>query len=190
MPNILYIHGFGSSFDPTSNKVEALKSIGNIIGIDIDWTERPSTILETVGTFILKNNIDLIVGTSMGGWAASHLGSNYGIPFVSINPAVNPAMSLSRHIGEGIDWEGRPFVLTEEAVSEYTPLKTGGCGLILLDLADDVIDARNTINIYSEHYHCVEFKGGSHRFEHIKESLAMIKDFYEESGYTYGLEGF
>lgn len=186
--NILYVHGFGSSFDPSSEKVQLLGTLGEIHGINVDWTDSPSDILESISEVIFEKQIDLVVGTSMGGWAAAASGTEHGIPFVSINPAVNPSSSLLRHVGHGVDYLGRKYSLSEKTVAEYEPLRTGGCGLILLDLADDVIDAHSTINSYSEHYQCVEFQGGSHRFEHMRESLATITEFYSSAEIIYGLD--
>lgn len=186
--NILYVHGFGSSFDPESEKVKALSEVGTVYGVNLDWSQSPSVALEQISDSILENKIDLVVGTSMGGWAAAASGTEHGIPFVSINPAINPSSSLLRHVGHGVDYLGRKYSLSEKTVAEYEPLRTGGCGLILLDLADDVIDARSTINSYSEHYQCVEFHGGSHRFEHMRESLATITEFYSSAEIIYGLD--
>lgn len=40
----------------------------------------------------------------------------------------------------------RPIRLTESAVASYYPIAKNGCGLILLDEGDEVIDARHTLS--------------------------------------------
>ena len=186
--NILYVHGFGSSFDPNSEKVQLLGTIGEIHGINIDWTDSPSDVLRSISEVILEKQIDLVVGTSMGGWAAANVGTEHGIPFVSINPAVNPSSSLLRHVGDGIDYLGRTYSLSEKTVAEYEPLRTGGCGLVLLAIDDDVIDPRETINNYSNHYDCRIFETGGHRFERLREALPLITEFYSSAEIIYGLD--
>jgi len=73
MLNILYLHGFGSSFDPHKAKVAKLTELGTVTGPDIDYTKTYSDIKEVIENFIsnIPKSIDLIVGTSMGGWLAS-----------------------------------------------------------------------------------------------------------------------
>ena len=48
--------------------------------------------------------------------------------------------------------------------------------LILLDMADEVIDSSITLEKYQEIAKVVTFEGGSHGFEHIEEALPVIKD--------------
>ena len=36
---ILYIHGFGSHYDPSKSKVQTLQSLGVVIGINLDYCE-------------------------------------------------------------------------------------------------------------------------------------------------------
>jgi len=186
--NILYVHGFGSSFDPESEKVKVLSELGTVYGVNLDWSQSPSAALELISDSILENKIDLVVGTSMGGWAAAASGTENGIPFVSINPAINPSSSLLRHVGHGVDYLGRKYSLSEKTVAEYEPLRTGGCGLVLLAIDDDVIDPRETINNYSNQYDCRIFETGGHRFERLREALPLITQFYSSAEIIYGLD--
>lgn len=55
-------------------------------------------------------------------------------------------------------------------------MKTG-CGLILLDEGDEVIDALETQKVLKDYYGVKLFSGGNHRFEHMVEALPLIEEF-------------
>lgn len=184
--NIYYCHGFASQFDPSSSKLEMLSKLGSVHGHNIDYTRPAEEVVQHCLDALIKADIDIVVGTSMGGWLASIVGSQAGIPFVAINPAIEPSKTLKKHVGTGLDFQGKAYQLTESVVDSYGPFSTNGCGLILLDQGDDVIDWRATHDIYQEHYSVVSFPGGSHRFEHMEEALPPIEAFFERSSPVYG----
>jgi predicted esterase YcpF (UPF0227 family) len=174
--NILYIHGFGSAFDPESEKVKALGTLGTVYGVNLDYTMPFEVTKELVADAIQHHQIDLIVGTSMGGYTASQCAA--GIPFVAINPAIDPATSLQKYLGWHTDYSGNKFCLTPQIIQDLPKFNTVGAGLILLDLADEVIDANITQAELQSHYKVVAWAGGHHRFAHIAEALPIISDFY------------
>ncbi|PPK50050.1 YqiA/YcfP family alpha/beta fold hydrolase [Marinobacter persicus] len=187
MLNIFYCHGFASSFDPGNSKVQTLARLGSVSGCNIDYTRRADEVISHVierGNFA---NVDVIVGTSMGGWLATELGSSLGIPFVAINPAADPSQTLRNYIGAGEDYQGKPYTLSESTVASYYPIAKNGCGLILLDEADEVIEARHTQQMLSEYYQVEVFEGGNHRFAHMEEALPLIESFQSDAEVVYGL---
>lgn len=177
--NILYVHGFGSKFDPDSEKVNALKQLGVVHGIELDYTQGAITVLEQTKHAVLEQEIDLLVGTSMGGWCVSEVGSVSRIPFVAINPCIYPRKMLQKYIGENIDHYGRGYVFTEETCASFTNFALDGNGLILLDSGDEVINANETAKALSGVYRTHMFMGGNHRFAHMQESLSVINRFYK-----------
>ena len=187
--NILYVHGFASSYDPDSQKVQALKTIGEVTGIDIDYSTSVKDIESHIGKTIMTNQPDIIIGTSMGGYFSALLGSKYGIPFVAINPATEPSTSLVRHLGAGTTFDGADYFLAEEVVEGYKPIVKGigACGLILLDEGDEILDSAHTQELLKFSYGVQVFKGGCHRFSHINESLDEIRMFYSRSELVYGV---
>lgn len=186
--NILYVHGFGSKFDHGSDKVRALTQLGTVHGVDVDYTQGPSIVLQQAKQIVSDKHIDLLVGTSMGGWCVSEIGSSLGIPFVAINPCIHPRVMLQKYIGKNTDHYGRSYVFTAETCWSYTDFSLDGCGLILLDRGDEVIDANATAVLLTDRYRVHVFDGGNHRFEHIAESLELIDSFYVSSGLIYGAE--
>lgn len=181
--NILYLHGFGSLFDPESEKVQTLKKLGDVYGSDIDWTLPPQKALARSSVIILECRIDLIVGTSMGGWGAAVLGEKFNIPFIAINPAIEPQNTLKRHLGTGIDYHGKPYTLTEQVVNQYYSFIPDGYGLLLVALDDEVIDPSLTINKYSSKYPMTTYRTGGHRFSNLELALPEISAFYDRSLY-------
>ena len=174
---IHYIHGFASAFDPSSVKLQTLSRLGPVSGQTVDYTQPTDRLIERAIAQTNWDDIDLIAGTSMGGWLAAVLGTRLGIPFVAINPSVQPQLTLGKYLGPGVDYQGQLFELTAEAVDSYFDLPTGGQGLILLDEGDEVIDAKATQAALSAHYPVISFPGGNHRFAHMEDALPLIQDF-------------
>jgi len=185
---VFYVHGWGSEFDPTSDKVSALSELGEVHGVTVNWADGHRRVFDQLTEEIRTYQPDLLVGTSMGGYGVSHLGTELGIPFVAINPAIRPYETLMDRVGVGTDYYGREYELTWQTVSAFPEFATGGCGLVLLAMDDDVIDARETINSYSNHYDCRIFETGGHRFELLREALPLITKFYSSAEIIYGLD--
>lgn len=176
---IHYIHGFASAFDPSSVKLQTLSRLGPVSGQTVDYTQPTDRLIERAIAQTNWDAIDLIAGTSMGGWLAAVLGTRLGIPFVAINPSVKPQLTLGKYLGQGVDYQGQPYELTAAAVDSYFDLPTGGQGLILLDEGDEVIDAKATEVALKPHYPVICFPGGNHRFAHMQDALPLIQDFLQ-----------
>jgi predicted esterase YcpF (UPF0227 family) len=177
--NILYVHGFGSKFDFDSEKVQTLQELGNVYGVNIDYTQPLSKTLAVCKHAINEYEIDLIVGTSMGGYTATMLGQMTNIPFVSINPARNPPVMLRKYLGTNVDHYGREYTMTEETLETYTefPDQVSVNGLVLLDEDDELIDSGLTMRLLRNNYRVFMFPGGNHRFAHMKDALPMIEHY-------------
>jgi predicted esterase YcpF (UPF0227 family) len=182
---ILYIHGFGSHYDPSKSKIQTLQRLGVVIGVNLDYCEGFDATYGKVCEAV--SGCDLIVGTSMGGYMASHVGAACGIPFVALNPAVNPRDSLIKHVGSFVDHGGNDKFLSEEVVANYPDIKTtNGCGLVLLEADDDVIDPKATKALLDPTYDVRLYEGGSHRFDSLPMVLDEIAAFVEGAEMVYG----
>ena len=182
--NILYIHGFGSRFDHQSNKVNALETLGQVYGIDLDYTQPLQKNLQRCLALVEQKNIDLLVGTSMGGYMVSQLAALTSLPFVAVNPAVDPSQLLRKYLGTNIDHYGVEYTLSPKTIEDLPYFNLTSTGLVLLDMGDQVISAKSTIDALSDRYTVMKFAGGSHRFEHMTESLSAIESFYTGSKIT------
>jgi predicted esterase YcpF (UPF0227 family) len=189
---IAYLHGYSSYFNEENPKVKELLKLGRVVGIDIDYNADCHTTIDRAIEFCMKENVDLVVGCSMGGWLASHVGAALGIPFVALNPAVYPSVSLSKYldIPDGqLDYGGypmRPIGVT--VLSNYIEFNMQGSGLILLETGDKVFDYRFTKSKLDKYYKVVVVEGGSHQFDSLEDQLDEIENFVELSGIVYGVE--
>lgn len=175
--NILYVHGFGSSYDSEGDKVQALGKLGKVFGVNIDYTH-PESIYDIVRDAVHYHNIDLLVGTSMGGWTVSWMGSHLNLPFVAVNPCTHPSEMLRKYLGSFEDHTGASRVLTEQALGFYQDdFVLDGAGMVLLDEGDEIIDAEATRFYVSDNYPTVTYSGGDHRFQHMPQSISVIQMF-------------
>lgn len=175
---IFYCHGFGSCFDPASDKVSILSRLSPVAGRTVDYTQIPEHVFSEFAGSIQALNISLIVGTSMGGFFAAWLGSALGLPFVAINPAIDPGRSLRKHIGDGLTYFGSPYTLSATVVDAYVglPFRMDGTGLVAVDRGDEVIDPEETLTFVEGKLPTAVFDGGSHRFDHMSDLLPRLGD--------------
>lgn len=122
----------------------------------------------------------LVVGTSLGGFFAAWLGAEFGRPFVAINPAIAPGKTLRAYIGHGVNHLGKPFELTEDCVRAYDSLafRMDGQGTIILDLGDELLESRATLDFVRGSLPAFVFEGGSHRFDHMAELIQRRPDLF------------
>lgn len=189
--NVLYIHGFGSDFNPSKDKVKVVVSElpkylcdldlpVEVLGESIDYCiENP---VDKMVEFSTGKNIDLIIGTSMGAWTASHVGEAIGVPWVAINPSCTPNKSLARYLernGE-VDFVGRTINLTESHLDSVYSEEIRRGGLFVFDDGDELFDYKETLKFLGEGVPHVVFEGGSHRFEHMAEAIPYIASYWNK----------
>jgi hypothetical protein len=93
--NILYLHGLDSNL--SDEKKVILEPFGNIIAPDLDYRANPNMI-ETLHTEYKNQNIDVIIGSSMGGFAGFYLSKLMQIPALLFNPALPYRTSVLQNI--------------------------------------------------------------------------------------------
>lgn len=82
---ILYIHGLNGSLTPEKRVI--LERYGKVEAPSIDYENNPDSISELYDQY--KNTkFDLIMGSSMGGFAAYHLAKLTQLPALLFNPAL------------------------------------------------------------------------------------------------------
>lgn len=155
-------------------------TIGIVSGVNVDYTSGMESAINCVSIDDITD-IDIIVGTSMGGWMACSIGGSYGIPFVSLNPCFNPSTMLKKSVGENlVDHVGNTYSMNEDDVSTWVdmldePSIRKAFGTVILEEGDEVIDSHASKKYLEKGFPVVMLKGGSHRFEKIKEALYYIE---------------
>lgn len=179
--SVLYCHGWGSNFDRSKKKIQELAKVLPVDGITVDYTAQPQEVLEIYAERLKLWPEAMVVGTSLGGFYAAWLGAEFDRPFIAINPSIVPGRTLRAHVGIGVSYTGEPFELTEECVMAYEALsfRLDGQGTIVLDLADEVLSAQDTLSFVRGRLPVVTFEGGSHRFEHMVELIESRPDLFQ-----------
>lgn len=132
-----------------------------------------------------ENGKLLLVGSSMGGFWARYLAPELGAGMVLINPAMHPEASLLKAVGMNRNLAtGEEYVLTDaqvRALGRYGVVKcnTQVPTLVLLDVADEVIDYRDAEAFYRDCGRVIVYPGGSHQFDHLPDALLHIVRLYE-----------
>lgn len=183
---ILYLHGFSSG--GASSKAQQLRQL--LAPVEIVSPTYPShdphsglPQLDALVRHYFPVGAARLIGSSLGGYYAQYLASRYrDARIVLINPALQPE-TLRTAIGNHINMvTGEPFEFTREqhaALAEYdvTADTVSGRCFVLLDASDEVIDCRYAAQKYETYGHVRVFADGSHRFEHLAESVDMIREF-------------
>ena len=176
---MLYLHGFASCGE--GNKSTTLKNyFGEYVLYSPDLPPSPLDAIKQIETVIEREKIDLLIGSSLGGFYATYLAEKYQLKAVLLNPSTEPWQTLSSHVG----WQKR-FCDNEmfefkkvylEALKRLETTPKNGTYLLLLQSGDEVLDYTKAQSLYNKHKIIVEY-GGNHRFENIHDYLCMIDNF-------------
>lgn len=179
---ILYLHGFGSCGNST--KTALLKRyFGDKQVYAPDLPISPIQAIAFVEKIINEKEIDLLVGSSLGGFYASYFCEKYKIKTVLINPSTEPFETLKPYVGMNTYWcSGEPFEWEREYLDELKSyrveaVKEPSSYLLLLQKGDEILDYSKALEKYEGAALSLE-EGGNHRFENLDEYLERIKDFY------------
>lgn len=100
---LLYIHGFRSSAQ--SSTILTIKANYHDVEVHaFDVTHHPVESIKKIEAYVLEHGIDILAGTSLGGYYA--LCAKVDIPKIAVNPVIAPENSLSflPEIGEEVDY--------------------------------------------------------------------------------------
>ena len=169
MPTLLYLHGFRSS--PQSAKARATALRVAVLNAQraqqgqeaVRWLcpqlppsprEAMQLCAELLGD---TEGEDLaLIGSSLGGFYATHLAHTLGSRAVLLNPAVDPARDLAAHIGEQTAWHdpAERFLFRPEYVDELRALAPGPLQaperfLAVIAQGDELLDWREMAARYA-----------------------------------------
>ncbi|MBP6336911.1 MAG: esterase [Vitreoscilla sp.] len=123
--HVLYLHGFRSS--PQSAKARQVAAWMQAHRPDVVWScpqlpPSPQDALRLLMTLTAdwpKNGM-AVIGSSLGGFYATVLAERLGSPAALLNPAVNPARDLAKHLGEQSNFHNPEdrFFFRDEFIAE------------------------------------------------------------------------
>ncbi|WP_418510798.1 YqiA/YcfP family alpha/beta fold hydrolase [Corallibacter sp.] len=126
--NILYLHGLNGNLKPKKRNI--LEAYGTVIAPSIDYQNNSNAISWLYDSYTDKS-IDVVIGSSMGGFAGFHLSKLFQVPALLFNPAL-AKRSVPQHIIE-------------------TPQNNNTSIEIVLGAKDTVINPKDTLNYIGEH---------------------------------------
>jgi predicted esterase YcpF (UPF0227 family) len=152
--HLLYLHGFRSS--PQSAKARLMAQHVATRHPALRWWCPPlppspraamALVLDGVARWPRKSMA--VIGSSLGGFYATHVAEATGCRAVLLNPAVDPARDLTNHIGEQTSWHdpAERFFFQPEFVDELRALQCPGLRqpghyLAIIAKGDEVLDWR------------------------------------------------
>jgi predicted esterase YcpF (UPF0227 family) len=186
---IVYLHGFNSG--PTSIKgrqlgdaIAALPEAARPEYYLPQLSHRPAEAMRTVCRWADAGDHDRLtfVGSSLGGFYATHLAETYGAKAVLINPAVHPDRDLAPYLGaQRNPYTGEAYELTAEHFAELSAFKVARIArpqryLLLVQTGDEVLDYRVAVAFYAGAWQFVQ-GGGDHAFHDFTAQLPVILRF-------------
>jgi predicted esterase YcpF (UPF0227 family) len=184
---IVYLHGFNSS--PASGKARLLGEHMVRIGRAGDYycpvlPNSPSEAIARVEAELEQRRPESItlIGSSLGGFYATHLAEKHGWKAVLVNPAVHAHKLMRDALGPQTNWHtGEKWVLTEAHLNELAALDVERITrperyLLLAQTGDEVLDYRDAAAYFAGAKQIIE-EGGDHGFAGFERHFQTILDF-------------
>ncbi len=124
----------------------------------------------------------MLMGSSLGGYYATHLSEIYDAPAVLINPAVRPFEHWEKHVGEHRNYySDEVHLVTREHIDELRNLYVNKLSnpdniMALVQTGDETLDYRLAEEKFAN-AHCIVREGGNHSYENYVSELPMIFEF-------------
>ena len=184
---IVYLHGFNSS--PASGKAKQFGEHMSSLDRQADYTcpALPNSPREAIAHVEAElEQCDpgpvTLVGSSLGGFYATHLAEKHGWKAVLVNPAVHAHKLMRSALGPQTNWHtGEKWELTEGHLAELAALDVERITqperyLLLAQTADEVLDYRDAVAYYAGATQLIE-DGGDHGFAGFERHFQTILDF-------------
>lgn len=188
--HLLYLHGFRSS--PQSAKARQVAARVRERHPEVIWwcpqlPPSPRAAMETVmqGITAWPKARMAVIGSSLGGFYATCVAQAAGCKAVLLNPAVNPARDLARHIGEQTAWHDpqEHFYFEPAFVEELRALESGPIArpenfYAVIAKGDEVLDWREMTGRYpGARFKLLE--GGDHALSDFDRHIESVFEFLD-----------
>ncbi|MES2386181.1 MAG: YqiA/YcfP family alpha/beta fold hydrolase [Pseudomonadota bacterium] len=186
--HLLYLHGFRSS--PQSAKARQVAAWVQRRHPELTWwcpqlPPSPKEAMQMVAHGIADwpRAAMAVMGSSLGGFYATHVAETCGCKAVLLNPAVHPARDLAKYIGEQSSWHDpdERFFFEPRFVDELQALSHGPVArpenyFALIAKGDEVLDWREMTGPYpGAQIRLLE--GGDHAISDFETHLPEVMDF-------------
>ena len=188
--HLLYLHGFRSS--PQSAKAKKMAALVAARHPAVIWwcpqlppSPREAMALLDQGLADWPPESMAVIGSSLGGFYATAVAERFGCKAVLLNPAVNPARDLAKHIGEQTAWHNpdEHFFFEPRFVEELRALQAGSLKipenyLAIIAKGDEVLDWREMTARHAGATISL-LEGGDHALSDFDAQLPLILDFLD-----------
>ncbi|WP_409297611.1 YqiA/YcfP family alpha/beta fold hydrolase [Pseudomonas sp. KCJK8993] len=183
--SILYIHGFNSA--PASTKASQLRRVMEQIGLGDHLRvpalhHHPRQAIGQLEQAIVELGRPLLVGSSLGGYYATHLAERHGLKALLINPAVNPHRLFDGYLGPQQNlYTDETWELTLDHVAalealEVPPPQDPQRYQVWLQTGDETLDYRHAQAYYRACALRIQ-AGGDHSFQGFTGQLPAMLSF-------------
>jgi predicted esterase YcpF (UPF0227 family) len=183
---IVYLHGFNSS--PQSLKARLVEARM----ADLDLLDQlacpalPHSPKEAIASIDVLLPADAskvtFIGSSLGGFYATHLAEKHGAKAVLVNPAVQPHVLLAPFVGEQANLHsGERWTLTDAHIEELAAMAVESITrperyLLLVETGDEVLDWRQAVAKYAGARQVI-VEGGDHGFSSFTDHIDDVLRF-------------
>jgi len=187
--HLLYLHGFRSSPQSTKARGVMQRMAEHHPAVQC-WcpqlTPSPREAMDLVlhGIASWPRASMAVIGSSLGGFYATHVAAMSGCRVVLLNPAVDPARDLTRYIGEQTQWHDpqQHFYFQPTFIDELRALEVGTLTapercLAIIAKGDELLDWREMQARYPGS-HITLLEGGDHALSDFEQHhLDDVVDF-------------
>lgn len=185
---LIYVHGFNSS--ALSHKAGLLREHMARLGLAQyyacpELSHQPAQAMKQLQTLIAPHQVRSVtlVGSSLGGFYATHLVETLGARAVLVNPAVRPYELLAPYTGPQKNlYTGEEYQFTAEHIAELRALEiehiTPQRYLLITATGDEVLDYRDGVARYAG---CEQIivNGSDHGFRDFADYLDAVIAFWQ-----------
>lgn len=187
-PLLIYVHGFNSS--ALSYKAGLLREHMAKLGMAEQYTcpelsHRPTQAMAQLQALIAPHDAHTVtlVGSSLGGYYATHLVETLGARAVLVNPAVRPYELLAPYTGpQKNPYTGEEYRFTAEHIAELRALEveriTAERYLLITATGDETLDYRDGVVRYAGCEQVI-VNGGDHGFRGFADYLDTVIAFWQ-----------
>ncbi|EPL04562.1 YqiA/YcfP family alpha/beta fold hydrolase [Pseudomonas sp. CF161] len=183
--SILYIHGFNSA--PASQKACQLSSVMSTLGLSDQLRvpalhHHPREAMVQLEQAIAELGRPLLVGSSLGGYYATHLAERHGLKALLVNPAVSPHRMFDGYLGTQKNlYTDETWELTHDHVAalaelEVPPPQDPQRYQVWLQTGDETLDYRSAQLYYRACALRIQ-AGGDHGFQGFAGQLPALLSF-------------
>jgi predicted esterase YcpF (UPF0227 family) len=190
MNSIVYLHGFRSS--PASVKATQFRDAVALLPAACrpqlhvpDLTFSPAVAIGDVTAWVERHadpSALTFVGSSLGGFYATHLAERFNARAALINPAIHPHLSLEPYMGVQTNLHtDAPFEVTAAHFDELLAMQVVRITrperyFLLVETGDEVLDYREAVAYYGGGFQYVR-GGGDHAFSEFVTQIPAILRF-------------